>query len=184
MVRIRYDEGAGEPTQVAPGLFMSLPGTVRATDTELDDGDLYDVTMVLDLTPEGVRPTSVTVTAQGDSRPITSTTLRAVKVWAIAQEGILLGLWRGRANLVNGRIASVDMLDNVTALSDAEVTQLRQQGPTDESLEWVANFYNLGTMLGLPPAKQVEVNLGLPRTTATKWIKRARDKGLLDRGED
>jgi hypothetical protein len=65
-------------------------------------------------------------------------------------------------------------------LSDQDVAYLRLQGPTDDSLEWVAYFYNLAGVLGLPPARQVEVGLDLPRTTATKWIRRARDKGLLD----
>jgi transposase-like protein len=41
---------------------------------------------------------------------------------------------------------------------------------------WV---YNVASLVGLPPAKKVERELGLPRTTASKWIRRARDMGLI-----
>jgi len=74
----------------------------------------------------------------------------------------------------------VTQFDPVGDLSDEEVARLRKQGPTDETLGWVAYFYNLAGILGLPPAKQVEVSLRVPRTTASKWVRRAKEKGLID----
>jgi hypothetical protein len=47
------------------------------------------------------------------------------------------------------------------------------------TLEWVAFFYNLGRAVGLPPARQVELELNVPRTTASKWVRRAREEGLI-----
>jgi hypothetical protein len=35
-------------------------------------------------------------------------------------------------------------------------------------------------VLGLPPAKQVELSFEVPRTTASKWVRRARERGFLD----
>ncbi len=160
----------------APGLFMHLPGTVTQSDVEIE-GALYDVAIVLDRTAEGgVRATAVTVTAHDGSPPVTGTTLRAVRVWDLVQQAILLAAHRGRRKVAN-EVTTTEVL--TSTLSDADAEQLRLHGPTDKSLEWVAHFYNLAQAVGLPPAKQVQLAIGLPRTTATKWIKRARDKGLL-----
>ena len=55
------------------------------------------------------------------------------------------------------------------------------QAPRDdrESLEWVAYLYNIAELVGLTPARQVADGLNLPHSTATKWIKRAKDIGLI-----
>lgn len=57
--------------------------------------------------------------------------------------------------------------------------RLRVQGPTDETLEWVARIYNEARLRRRPPARQVEIDLDVPRTTASKWVRRAREKGLV-----
>jgi len=133
------------------------PVTISA-DVELESA-FYDVEMTLDMTKEGIRPTSVKVAAQEGGPPVTGTTLRALRVWDLA------------------RAAIPSTVSN--ALSDEDVARLRTQGPTDETLGWVAYFYNLAGVLGVPPARQVEIDLGLPRTTASKWVRRAREKGLI-----
>src|ERR1019366_3914696 len=94
-MRITYETGLGLfSNEVAPGLFMGLPGVATFEDAELE-GALYDVEMTLDMTAEGIRPTSVKVSAQEGSPPVTGTTLRALRVWDLAREAILLGISRG-----------------------------------------------------------------------------------------
>lgn len=53
-------------------------------------------------------------------------------------------------------------------------------GPTDDALRFVAASYSLAYALGEPPAKAVERDLDLATSTAGRWIKLAREKGLLD----
>ena len=162
--------------EVAPGLFMAVPGLARFTDVELESA-FYDVEMTLDMTKEGIRPTSVKVAAQEGSPPVTGTTLRALRVWDLARAAIPLGISRGAQTEQEGGSFVTSTVSN--ALPDEDVARLRAQGPTDETLGWVAYFYNLAGVLGLPPAKQVEVSLEVPRTTASKWVRRAREKGLI-----
>ena len=179
LVSFRFDPGSASSNEVAPGLFMAVPSVAGFAGVDLE-GALYDVEMILDMTGEGIRPTSVKVTAQEGSPPVTGTTLRALRVWDLARAAIPAGLSHGvRTEQEDGSfVTQFDPVDS--DLSDEEVARLRKQGPTDETLEWVAYFYNLAGILGLPPAKQVEVSLKVPRTTASKWVRRAKEKGLID----
>jgi hypothetical protein len=52
-------------------------------------------------------------------------------------------------------------------------------GPSDEDLRAVADIYQLGYMTGGAPTKTVMDRLGLPRSTASRWIRMARERGLL-----
>ncbi|MEE6295705.1 hypothetical protein [Georgenia wangjunii] len=159
---------------------MPLPATAAFSDVELD-GNPYAVELQLEQTAEGVRPVTVKVTAQEGSPPVSGTVLRAVRVWDLAVEAILRAVRPSEVESTGGGVR-VTRIASSAALSDEDVARLRAQGPTDETLRWVAYFYNLGAVIGLPPARQVELNLGLPRTTASKWVRRAREKGLI-RGE-
>lgn len=166
---------ASAPTELAPGLFMALPGVATIENVDLEGG-LYDVELTLDMTPDGIRPTSVKVTAQAGSPHVTGTTLRAVRVWDLARHAILTGVHRGSSSASDG-VTRWDLAS--PALPDTEIARLRAQGPTEETLTEVALLYNFAGVLGLPPAKFVEVNLEIPRTTASKWVRRAREKGLV-----
>ncbi len=161
--------------EVAQGLFLAVPGTATHTGVELEDA-LFDIQMTLDLLDEGIRATSVTVTAQ-DGTPVTGTTLRAVRVWDLARLAIAVGMDRGSRTEQPDGSTVTSIVDS--QLSDVDVARLRSQGPTEETLGWVAYFYGLANVLGVPPARQVEIDLGLPRTTASKWVRRAREKGLI-----
>jgi hypothetical protein len=179
LVSFNSDPRSAISNEVAPGLFMAVPAFAGFAGVDLE-GALYDVEMILDMTGEGIRPTSVKVTAQEGSPPVTGTTLRALRVWDLARTAIPEGLSQGvRTEQADGSF--VTQFNPVYGdLSDEEVARLRKQGPTDETLGWVAYSYNLAGILGLPPARQVEVDLGVPRTTASKWVRRAKEKGLID----
>jgi hypothetical protein len=49
----------------------------------------------------------------------------------------------------------------------------------DATLEYVARIYRLAHVTHADPAKAVAQNLELPPATASRWIRRARDKGHL-----
>lgn len=130
------------------------------------------------MTPEGIKPVELRLRSDAASPALTSTILRAVKLGELTQQVLLKSVESGDVHSSEYEI-TIESHGPVAELSEKEIQRIREQGPTDESLQWAANFYNLGQVLGLPPAKQVEINLGLPRTTASKWVRRAREKGLL-----
>lgn len=82
----------------------------------------------------------------------------------------------------NGRWLTVDGDGRMVPDDLAKVC--RFQGPTPETLGWVALIYGSAKELGLPPARQVEKDLGLPRTTASKWVRRARQQGFIQQKGD
>ncbi len=53
------------------------------------------------------------------------------------------------------------------------------RGPTDEALRFVALAYRLAYALGEAPTKGVMERLKLPRSTAGRWVMRARERGYL-----
>jgi excisionase family DNA binding protein len=161
-IDFRPEEGATRH-RLAEGIALQLPANAFFHDVELEGGP-HRIAMRLEMTSEGVRPTQVTV--DGNARPVTGTTLREVRVWDLAERAIRLGLSRSGGA--------------PTQLGDEQAAELRASGPKPETLDWVAFFYNLGSAIGLPAARQVEIGLGVPRTTASKWVRRAREAGLID----
>jgi hypothetical protein len=56
---------------------------------------------------------------------------------------------------------------------------ITEGGPTTRALEWVAYYYQFAVLFGESPVSEVMTGLSLPRSTASRWITRARDRGLL-----
>lgn len=54
-----------------------------------------------------------------------------------------------------------------------------EAGPTDSVLRVVGELYAEALMEGGAPAKRIAQQLGLSPATATRWIRRARDKGYV-----
>lgn len=52
-------------------------------------------------------------------------------------------------------------------------------GPSDEDLRAVADVYQLAYVTGGAPTKTVMERLALPRSTASRWVRMARERGLL-----
>jgi hypothetical protein len=53
-------------------------------------------------------------------------------------------------------------------------------GPDDEALQLVSAYYVLASMVGVPPRTYVADRLGIPRSTASRWIALAREAQYLD----
>ncbi len=148
--------------QVAIGRrhVVRVPFTCTLTELELDG--ISEVDLVIDLVGDVLGVASVTFTAVA-GREITSTAMRGLKVNSVMRTAVAgammpLGPW---------------------GFSEKDRERFRQLGPAGETLEAVAEVYEFGRMTGRPPAREVEIQLGLPRTTASKWVRRARDEGYL-----
>jgi hypothetical protein len=66
----------------------------------------------------------------------------------------------------------------------ADAAKIRKQGPTDESLRVVAQVYRLALAVREDPTAAVASGLKLPRPTAARWVKTARQRGYLGPTEE
>ncbi|WP_431711114.1 hypothetical protein [Glutamicibacter uratoxydans] len=179
-----YRTDAAADSHFMGSVSIKLPGTLTV---ENQPAPGQSVSFRVDwIQGVGVRPVAITV-ASLKGEEITSTDLRAVKA---------KNLWR--AAIVNHatyhRLVFFEKEDGDLELPamgpvqfrDELLEKLRLKGPVKETLEYVTDLYMFADTLGLAPALYVqEVFAGenlepLPRTTATKWIKRARDMGLFE----
>lgn len=173
----RY-ESAGLPGEIAPGVLLGLPGTATFEGEDLG-GAPYTVSLVLDMRDGRVRPVSVTVTAPEGSPPVTSTVIRAVRVRDLFREAVGAAL-RAQTETADDGGTRTDVFPP-PGKRDIELMVAR--GPVRESLEYTAFIYRRARVAGLDPAREVQLELGLPRTTATRWIRRAKETGLVPEEE-
>lgn len=104
---------------------------------------------------------SLTVTA-AEGGEVTGEVLRALPVAGVMRDGIL------------------SALQSMTLLSVGPIpADVTEGGPTTRAREWVARLYRLALVLGDPPIPAVAAGLKLPKSTASRWITRARDRGFL-----
>lgn len=54
-----------------------------------------------------------------------------------------------------------------------------EHGPTEVVIEGVARLYRFAFACGMPPTKTIVEEIGIPRSTAVRWISMARQRGLL-----
>ena len=78
------------------------------------------------------------------------------------------------------RIPGFDHITVTDDVSPAEVARARAEGPTDESLRLVAHIHQTAAAIGDSPVKAVVNSIGISRPTATRWVRKAREKGFLD----
>jgi hypothetical protein len=64
-----------------------------------------------------------------------------------------------------------------------DAKEIAKEGPTDLTLSLVASIYRLAYVTDDPPAKTVHGLMGIPRSTAGRWIMAARQKGFLGPAE-
>lgn len=168
--------GDGKPARIGPGLTLRLPivGTIDLDAEDALGAEVTRVAMDIDLVDGILQPTRVEVTGR-DGRPVTGTTLRQIPVKGMASDLIQMAALIEREE--NG---STKVSIGLHVPDESERARLRNQGPVEESLRVVADFYEFGRVTGCQPAKFVEDALEMPRTTVSKWIRRAREAGFLD----
>lgn len=157
-------EDASGPHLIGPGLYVRVPADVVCEPGEY--GSPYHVKLKIDFSGGRLGCTELTVKAP-DGETITGTALRVVPVASIVREAARL--------LVMGGKQEPDYMRYYPYTPDFDVSA----GPTEAALRGVAASYSVAYVLGEPPAKAVERDLGLPTSTAGRWIKLARDKGFL-----
>ncbi len=169
-----------KPFRIGPGLAIEDPpirGVVELTPDDELGGLFSRVEMTIDLVDDVLHPTAVSVTA-ADGIAVTGAALRQLPVRAMANELIARAVNQVEFNGDLDGAWGMTSFGHLT-ITDEDVQRIRQQGPVDESLAFVANLYELGRVMGLNPVKFVEDNMGMPRTTITQWVRRARDNGIL-----
>ena len=127
----------------------------------------------------------------GHGVPVTSEALRHVPVEELVTEQLVEAEIAVTAALTAD--ATVTVSDSVGLSDTATVTVepwgrvppdgITEHGPTDRALRWVAHFYRWGYAVSYGGTKAVEELLGLPRSTAGRWVKLAREAGYLGPAE-
>jgi transposase-like protein len=124
----------------------------------------YDVAVELELQATGAYEIrKLTLTAVEGGPEVTTEALRGIPLRSIV------------------RLISTSL--ETWAIGDADAKEIASHGPTDEALTWAARTYALARLTGQSPAKVVAERFGLQPRTATNWIRRARERGLLDTGD-
>ncbi|MGO1384268.1 MAG: hypothetical protein ACTHU1_05650 [Arachnia sp.] len=156
---------------------IKVPAT--CTLSKLDD-EVEGVTRIdldIDLVGDVLGVVAVTVTAS-DDHEVTGTTLRAVAVNSLMRHAVAGAMLPMEQQGGFAKIAHLAERES-WGFSDEDRARFRSLGPVAETLKAVADVYEFGKITGRPPAREVEIQLDLPRTTASKWVRRARDEGYL-----
>jgi hypothetical protein len=133
-------------------------------DIEGSDVNGYDVTMRAAYNLHSGRFECRTLTvAAPDGAEITGEAVRSVPVQTVLNTGVVSAL-QGVTTLNMGRLVPADITEG---------------GPTTKALEWVAYLYRVALIFGESPVRAVAHSLELPKSTANRWITRARDRGIL-----
>lgn len=149
---------------VGAGLYAPPAILVEATDTDLP------LNLSAELVLRGSRYVIRKLIAwqRDDGAAVTGEALRAIPVQTLVR-GAVADWVRLRAN---GE-------ETDAALPQEDRKRLTDDGPTDETLTWVARIYLTAELTSDPPAKAVKEALSIPTSTAGYWIRRAKDKGLM-----
>jgi hypothetical protein len=150
------DESAPDVPWIDIGDGITIPPEVSAR-ASIQGGLKTKMTAVYDPAVGRYRVTQMTISAS-DGHEITGELLRTIKV--------------------------ADDLRLVTQGAVAHrmarwPKDLAANGPTVETLKQVALIYRLALLLGDAPTQAVSDQLGVPRSTAGRWVTRARDRGFL-----
>ena len=149
------DDDIGEP-----------PPYTAKTRAHLDD---LGLTVTLDLIQYGadeanLKPWQVrglTVEA-GDEGPVTSVLLRRIPVGELLEKSV-------------NKMTPV--LITVASGEDLKAAALR--GPDDQTLRLVGEVYDHTLLQAGSPVQFIVDQFGISRSTATRWVKRARDAGYI-----
>ncbi|WP_394163363.1 hypothetical protein [Galactobacter valiniphilus] len=153
---------------------LRVPAELHVFRVPRDD---LDVVFSIDMTDAGVRPVAVTLRSAAKSE-VTTSDWRLVNVQQI---------WRDAITRIARRVErdGTVVTEKDFLLPDDGMELLRAKGPVDETLRMVGELYSFADALGLAPVKQVQLAFEvnglepLPRTTATAWVKRARELGYI-----
>ena len=158
---------------VAPGISAPSRFAVEVTEQEP-----YDVALMVEVVGGRFVCTSFTASPGAEGEPITTEGLRRIPVATLvrlgAQQVAMQFEQHGEGDTAYTRHESTSWTDT---------KRLVAAGPTDETLRFVAFQYRFAYAVGEGPTKAVQERLGLPRSTAGRWVDMARKRGYLGAAE-
>jgi hypothetical protein len=119
----------------------------------------------------------LTITRREDGPPVTTEGIREIPVAAFLRLAVEGNLLRVGPTERHGQTSSWKL----TWAGPIALSERAQAGggPNDADLRAVADVYQLAYLTGAAPTKMVMQRLDLPRSTASRWVRMARDRGLL-----
>lgn len=158
----------GEHVTLAPGLVVPKQVAVRHEDASTLP---YNVEFVAVLRERRFEIERLTVTPKTDGEPVTTEGLRQLPLTRLVRAAVGSLMARGdvgpKGEIVGG------------GSFPAEVPRVPRGGPDQEVLEHVAAVYRLAHACREPETKAVASRFGIPPSTASKWVMKAREKELL-----
>jgi hypothetical protein len=119
----------------------------------------------------------LTIRRREDGPPVTTEGLRQLPVAAFLRLAVEGNLLRVGPTEYDDRTSSWKLTPTgPIALSERARAG---GGPSEQDLRAVADVYQLAHVTGGAPTKTVMQRLGLPRSTASRWVRMARERGLL-----
>lgn len=155
---------------MAPGLVMPDVVTVYGEDVAGYDVEVEVVPSSGRLVAQDVR-----VRQREGGPAVTGEALRSVPVAALTK-------YAARHAMAHEYADGVTSV-TVRLFTSEVVEHMRSAGPVSSTLEAVAHLYRVAVLMGEPPTKAVEEKLGLPRSTAGRWVALARKEGHLGESE-
>jgi hypothetical protein len=120
----------------------------------------------------------LTVKRREDGPPVTTEHLREVPIAALLRLAVESNVVRVRGSATREGDTSSWELEWASPLALSERAK-GGGGPSDKDLRTVAALYQVAYATGQAPARLVMDRLELPRSTAGRWIRMARERGLL-----
>ncbi|MEX1079817.1 MAG: hypothetical protein WED09_11990 [Homoserinimonas sp.] len=114
------------------------------------------------------------VQVEPGGEPINGALLRALPIQLILKRCV------NRAMYLRPEVPGSNLVSMHTkTLEPGLFEQLKAQGPTPETLDWVARIYKNARIKLEPPTQYVAGALEIPHRTASHWVKLARQRGHL-----
>ena len=111
-----------------------------------------------------------------DGPPVTTEGIRDIPLAAFLRLAVESNIMRVGPTIRDGNTSSWEL----TWASPLTLSERAKGGggPSDEDLRTVAAAYQVAYATGQAPTKAVVERLGLPRSTASRWVRMARERGL------
>jgi hypothetical protein len=166
MVKVETNLGdMGRAVHVSGDLYVFPCFTASTSDPALP----FDVKIEAEYEDGRFRVQKLIATPRPKGIGITTDGLRQIPVGRIMKAAVESVLFQGKwgSNIVDWGPAVMPKRDTFT-------------GPDDEALQLVSAYYMLAAMVGVPPRTYVADQLGIPRSTASRWIALARAAKYLE----
>lgn len=125
------------------------------------------------------RITNTAHKAVGEAAEITPTVLRQVRLGELLSAAVPYCVAITDDTIGHGMVREL-VGAGARLLPEWMATAAAKAGPTGETLELVQLIYGIAALSAQAPMRAVATELGIPERTATHWITKARNAGLLD----